>query len=139
MTELQDPLRDAAVASRASTRLRDVAQDSSVTSRVGGTHAFPADLYAEGMLWVAQWGGWQVGRYDPRSGKKLDRVDVPAAQVSSCAFGGETLDDLFITTARENLTADQLARQPLAGSLFVAKPYRGPEVVSALRKLTGLG
>lgn len=74
----------------------------------------------EGTLWVAQWGGWQVGRYDPRTGRKIGRVDVPASQVASCALGGANLSELFITTARKRLTPEQLTREPLAGSLFVA-------------------
>lgn len=85
----------------------------------GGPDGFTLD--AEGMLWVAQWGGWQVGRYDPKTGKKLDMVEVPAAQVSSCAFGGDNLNELYITTATQNLPEEKLAGQPLAGSLFVAK------------------
>lgn len=86
----------------------------------GGPDGFTVD--AEGMLWVAQWNGWQVARYDPATGKKLDRIDVPVAEVSSCAFGGDGLDVLFITTAREGLTAGELEGQPLAGSLFAAMP-----------------
>ena len=41
---------------------------------------------------------------------------------SSCGFGGENLDVLYITTARQRLTEEELAAQPLAGSLFAAKP-----------------
>jgi sugar lactone lactonase YvrE len=86
----------------------------------GGPDGFTVD--AEGMLWVAQWNGWQVARYDPATGKKLEKIDVPAAEVSSCAFGGANLDELYITTAREHLTPEELAAQPLAGSLFAARP-----------------
>lgn len=74
---------------------------------------------SEGYLWVCQWGGWQVGRYDPFSGRKVDWIDVPAAQVTSCAFGGPAMDTLFITTAAVNLKDDE---QPEAGSIFVVKP-----------------
>jgi sugar lactone lactonase YvrE len=78
-------------------------------------------LDAEGMLWVAQWGGWQVSRYDPATGKKIAQVDLPVSQPSSCALGGPNLDELYITTARNGLTAEELAAQPLSGSLFVVK------------------
>ncbi len=84
----------------------------------GGPDGFTVD--AEGMLWVAQWGGWQVGRYDPETGEKIAQIDVPAAQVSSCAFGGEKLDTLFITTASVGLSEANGANQPLAGCLFHA-------------------
>lgn len=85
----------------------------------GGPDGFTVD--AEGMLWVAQWGGWQVGRYDPATGKKILKVDVPAGRVSSCALGGAKLDELYITTARTGLSVSELEKQPLAGCLFVAK------------------
>ena len=85
----------------------------------GGPDGITID--SEGMLWVAQWGGWKVGRYDPADGKLLDEVRVPAAQVSSCAFGGSNLDELFITTARIGITEANLKSQPLAGSLYRVK------------------
>jgi sugar lactone lactonase YvrE len=77
---------------------------------------------AEGMLWVALWGGSAVTRWDPQTGSLLEKVSVPTAHVTSCAFGGPELQSLFITTAREGLSAQQLIEQPLAGSLFVATP-----------------
>lgn len=75
---------------------------------------------AEGMLWIAHWGGWQVSRWNPATGEKLLAVPVPAAQVTSCAFGGERLDQLYITTARIGLGEAELAGQPHAGGLFCA-------------------
>ncbi len=73
----------------------------------------------EGMLWVAHWGGWQVARYDPQTGKKLLSINLPVAHVTSCTFGGETMEDLYITSARKGLSEAELEKQPLAGSLFV--------------------
>jgi sugar lactone lactonase YvrE len=71
---------------------------------------------AEGGLWVAVWNGWSVRRYDA-GGRETARVELPAAQVTSCAFGGPDLDQLFVTTAAKG-THDQ----PLAGGLFVVAP-----------------
>lgn len=53
----------------------------------------------DGNLWIAEWKGYRVGCWDPRTGEKLAEVQVPAAKVSSCAFGGPDYDTLFITTA----------------------------------------
>lgn len=72
----------------------------------------------EGMLWVAQWDGWCVSRWDPQTGRRIGRVEVPAARVTSCVFGGEDRKQLYITTARTGLKEDQLASQPLAGGVF---------------------
>jgi sugar lactone lactonase YvrE len=76
---------------------------------------------AEGMLWVAHWGGWQVTRWDPEKGVMIDRIKLPVSNVTSCTFGGPDFRDLYITSAREGLSAAQLEQQPLAGSLFVVK------------------
>jgi len=75
----------------------------------------------EGNLWIAQWGGWKVSRWDPRDGTQLDTVPVPAEQVTSCAFGGVNMDELYITTARTGLDEEQLMKQPKAGGLFKVK------------------
>ena len=75
----------------------------------------------EGMLWVAHWGGWQVARYDPGTGKKLSAIAMPVSQVTSCAFGGEAMQDLYITSAKKGLSKAELEKQPLAGSLFVVR------------------
>jgi len=75
----------------------------------------------EGMLWIAHWGGWQVSRWNPHDGKKLMHISLPVAKVTSCTFGGEHLSDLYITTARVDLSVADLEQQPLAGSLFVIR------------------
>jgi sugar lactone lactonase YvrE len=72
---------------------------------------------AEGAVWVAIWEGSAIRRYTPNG--TLDRVvEFPATLVTSCAFGGKSLGELFVTTARIDLTEEQLAFQPLAGALF---------------------
>lgn len=75
----------------------------------------------DGMLWIAHWGGWQVTRWNPDTGEQLHHIKLPVARVSCCTFGGEHYRDLFITTAREGLTEEELNAQPLAGSLFVIR------------------
>ena len=72
----------------------------------------------EGMLWVALWEGWGLGRWDPRTGRLLERVRIPVARTTSCCFGGERLDRLFVTTARTGLDSEGLIFQPQAGGLF---------------------
>jgi len=77
---------------------------------------------AEGMLWVAHWGGWQVSRWNPHTGEQLAVIPVPAAQVTSCTFGGQNLDELYITTARIGQSEEALLNQPHAGGVFRVKP-----------------
>ena len=76
---------------------------------------------AAGNLWVAQWGGSRVVAYRPEDGTVVAEVRVPAAHVSSVAFGGPGLADLYITTAKEHLSAEERAAQPLAGHCFIVR------------------
>jgi sugar lactone lactonase YvrE len=86
---------------------------------------------SEGMLWIAQWGGFGVFRWDPKSGKLIDKIELPVPQVSSCAFVGEELDRLIITTARENMSKSQLEQYPQSGDCFIAElPVKGLPVFS---------
>ncbi|MCZ6595423.1 MAG: SMP-30/gluconolactonase/LRE family protein [Bacteroidetes bacterium] len=76
----------------------------------------------EDMLWVGLWNGNAIGRFDPKTGKLISKIEVPAHNVTSCAFGGKNLDKLYITTASVDMTEEEKANYPLAGSLFVADP-----------------
>jgi sugar lactone lactonase YvrE len=73
----------------------------------------------EGKLWVAHWEGSQVCRWDPESGEKIASIDLPLSKPTSCTFGGENLDRLFITSAQVDLNEDQLANEPYAGCVLV--------------------
>jgi sugar lactone lactonase YvrE len=74
-------------------------------------------LDAEGGVWVALNHSGTVRRYRP-DGEPDAVVEVPPRQVTACTFGGEGLDQLYITTSRENLPPGE---DPLAGSLFRAE------------------
>jgi sugar lactone lactonase YvrE len=71
---------------------------------------------ADGGVWTALFGSGVVHRYSPDG--YLDAVvEVPARQVTACTFGGADLDELFVTTSRENLDPGD---DPQAGSVFRA-------------------
>jgi sugar lactone lactonase YvrE len=78
-------------------------------------------LDADGHIWVALWDGWCIRRYTP--GGRLEReVRLPVARVTSMAFGGPDLRDLYVTSAWRDLTDTERASQPHAGSLFRCRP-----------------
>lgn len=78
-----------------------------------------ATVDAEGYVWVAYYRGGCVTRVAPDG--RVDRtIALPVAQITSCQFVGPDLDVLFITTANQRMTAEQLAAEPLAGALFAA-------------------
>lgn len=76
---------------------------------------------AEGCLWNADYGGGRVVRYTPAG--KFDRaIELPVANPTCCCFGGDRFDVLYVTTATQRLTAEELAKQPLAGSVLALRP-----------------
>jgi D-xylonolactonase len=106
----------------------DLAADGSVSNKRPFLQFGEGDGYPDGMtvdaedcLWIAFWDGWCVRRFSP-AGERIDELEVPAQRPTSVAFGGPDLDLLFITTARRDLTPDELTTQPSAGGLFMTRP-----------------
>ncbi len=71
---------------------------------------------ADDAVWVALWSGGVVRRYV--GGRLDDEIELPVRNVTSCAFGGPELTDLYVTTSRQGLSDGQRAEQPHAGGLF---------------------
>jgi sugar lactone lactonase YvrE len=79
-----------------------------------------ATVDADGCVWSARYEGSCVARITPDG--RVDRViDVPASRVTSCALGSADLRTLYITTARQRLTAAELEAQPHAGAVFAVR------------------
>jgi sugar lactone lactonase YvrE len=72
---------------------------------------------AEGYIWNARWNGSCVLRIAPDG--SIDRtIELPVSRVTCPALGGDDLRTLYITSAREGLSPEELEREPLAGSVF---------------------
>lgn len=99
---------------------RQTAVDFDKTNQPGVPDGMTVD--AEGMIWVAHWGGARVTRWDPSAGRLLDTLEIPADHVTSCCFGGKNLDELYVTSAREDLDEENLKAKPMSGSLFLTHP-----------------
>jgi sugar lactone lactonase YvrE len=70
-----------------------------------------------GFLWNCEWNGGRVVRYAPDGA--VDRVvALPVSRPTCPAFGGPDLKTLYITSARDGLSAEELAKQPGAGGIF---------------------
>ena len=76
-----------------------------------------ATVDAEGFYWSAEFRGSRLVRYAP-DGTADRTVDLPVSRPTSCAFGGDGLATLFVTSAKIMLNAAELAAEPLAGALF---------------------
>jgi sugar lactone lactonase YvrE len=76
-----------------------------------------ATVDEQGYLWCALYDGWKVVRFAP-DGRIERTIDLPLQRPTSCQFGGPDLDVLFVTSATQKLSAEQLSQQPFAGSLL---------------------
>lgn len=72
---------------------------------------------ADGGLWVACWGASCVTRFEP-DGRLDRRIALPASQITNCAFAGDGLDRLFVTSAGDGVD------EPDGGGLFEVEPGR---------------
>jgi sugar lactone lactonase YvrE len=89
----------------------------------------------DGWLWSAHYGEGVVVRYDD-GGTERERVELPVPDVTSVAFGGRDGRTLFVASAREGMSPDELERHPLSGSVFTVEvdtPGRPARVFSASR------
>lgn len=83
-----------------------------------------AAVDSEGCYWTALFEGGRVARLSPE-GELLAEYPLPAPCPTMVAFGGADLKTLYITTARENRTPEELARWPESGNIF-ALPVEVP-------------
>ena len=74
---------------------------------------------AEGCLWNAAWGAGVVRRYLP-DGTVEREVSVAAKNPTCAVFGGGELNELYVTTARQDMSPTELERVPDAGSVYRA-------------------
>jgi len=72
---------------------------------------------SEGCLWSCRWGGSCVIRFDP-NGREIDTIELPVENITSCTFGGNKLQTLYITSARWGMTKEQIEKNPQAGGVF---------------------
>lgn len=90
-----------------------------VFTRIDAEDASPdgSVIDAEGGLWNAQWGAGRVVRY--RADGSIERIiTVPVINPSCCTLGGPAFDQLYVSTAREDMDAQALARTPQAGGIY---------------------
>ncbi|EKX44239.1 hypothetical protein GUITHDRAFT_139803 [Guillardia theta CCMP2712] len=72
---------------------------------------------ADGLLWVTLGEGGAVAQYDAETGEEVQRFKLPVKRPTACTFGGEDLQELYITTREETGQEPSAA----AGHLLVAK------------------
>jgi sugar lactone lactonase YvrE len=102
----------------------DIAANGTLGQRRSFVRIDPAEghpdgptIDSEGCVWISLYAGWEARRYSP-SGALVDTVRFPVANITKLAFGGDDLRTAFATTARQMLSAEDIARQPQIGDLF---------------------
>ena len=87
--------------------------------RIAEGEGFPdgPTIDSEGAVWISLYHGWEARRYSPE-GDLLQRVRFPVSNITKIAFGGDDLRTAFATTARQKMSADEIAKQPEIGDLF---------------------
>jgi sugar lactone lactonase YvrE len=86
-----------------------------VTEGVGLPDGLTVD--AAGYLWSVHWNGWRIVRYSPEG--KIDReIFMPVQRPTSCCFGGNDYQTLYVTSVSKDLTTAELKQGPLAGGVF---------------------
>jgi sugar lactone lactonase YvrE len=86
-----------------------------VAEDVGAPDGMTVD--AAGDLWVAIYGGGCVHRYSP-DGVLRQVLRVPAEQTTCCAFAGQGLNWLYVTTGTEGWSDDDRRAEPAAGLVY---------------------
>ncbi|MEK8045754.1 SMP-30/gluconolactonase/LRE family protein [Ideonella margarita] len=76
-----------------------------------------AAVDSEGCYWTAMFEGRRLLRLSP-AGEVLQTVHLPVQCATMPCFGGDDLRTLYVTTARENRPAAELAEQPWAGQVL---------------------
>lgn len=90
-------------------------------------HAFPDGpvVDAEDHVWMGMYLGSCVARFSP-DGTLVAAVPIPARDITKMAFGGADLKTAYVTSATKNMSPEDMAAMPLAGSLFAfPAPVRG--------------
>lgn len=76
-----------------------------------------ATVDIEGCVWTAEYVGSRLVRYTPAG--EIDRViELPVSHPTSCAFGGNDMKTLFVTSATRPLSAQAMATETWAGGLL---------------------
>jgi len=102
----------------------DIGEDGSLANRRAFAKIDPRTghpdgptIDSNGCLWISLYAGWEAQRYSAR-GELVERIRFPVANITKIAFGGDDRRTVFATTARQLLSADEIARQPQIGDLF---------------------
>ena len=71
-------------------------------------------------IWVAHFHGACVSVFN-KNAKLIHKINLPAQNITNCAFGGQNNNELFITSATKGMNRADLKKFKYSGSLFSVK------------------
>ena len=89
---------------------------------------------AEGCYWGCGICAGRINRFSP-DGELIGWIEMPVTHPTMPCFGGPDLKTLYVTSLRENFTAEQIAATPLAGGVFADRARRGRRAGRAVPRL----
>ena len=68
-------------------------------------------------LWVGHYHGGCISVFN-KKGKKIHRINLPAKNITNCAFGGKQNSELFVTSALKGMKISEIKKYKFSGRLF---------------------
>nr|XP_046912682.1 putative sugar lactone lactonase YvrE [Dermatophagoides farinae] len=89
------------------------------------SNSFKSDEYPDGMtidsddyIWTSMYNGGRIVRIDPQTRQVMMSISIPALRTTSLTFGGENLNEIFVTTGADT---NEQEKYPMAGKIFKIK------------------
>lgn len=79
-----------------------------------------ATVDSEGCYWNAGIGAGRVNRFSPE-GELISHIELPVSHPTMPCFGGPGLRTLYVTSLRDGVAAEALARMPQSGGVFAVE------------------
>ena len=71
-------------------------------------------------IWICHYGGACISVFNSK-GKRVHRINLPAKNITNCAFGGYDNKEIFVTSALKGMKRNELKKYNFSGSLFSIK------------------
>lgn len=84
-------------------------------NKIGNLDGLTVDQ--QGYLWSAIWDGYKIIRFTP-TGEIDSEITMPVQRPTSCIFGGDDMQTLFITSASRDVNEPEPLADEFAGGVF---------------------
>ena len=71
-------------------------------------------------IWICHFGGACITVYNLK-GKRINKIKLPAKNITNCTFGGVNKNEIFVTSALKGMKKNEIKKYNFSGSLFNIK------------------